>query len=598
MFNCIVAVIVFVLSGPFVRAEFQTGALTPPPPMAVERKITVQRGDAVQIPLGIHGPASRAFFAIRSKPRHGKLGDPEPTGDSTGVVVYRSNPTGENRSDRFSYAAKTSRGVSAPATVLITIVDEPPALVVPDEVDFGEVRAGEIATRTMEISNPGGGSADGEFQIDSPFRIENAERFAVRSRRTVSFVIALNTAQDGTWKQTLRYGGFPGYETVLKATVTPEIRISPLQLTLVAGESGTGRSGKVRIENTANETRRLEFLLGPRLKGPESVELAPAEVHEITISTEETDFNVVDEKIQILAGAWFKAVHISAPVVGARLKSPDGLVFPAAKQGASVSVTLPLSNEGGERMYLDVQPEPPFALGKDQTSVSLESGSSANLEITADTSVSGSFQKSLRLKAYDKEWVVPVSIVITPDAGKPENPEPVFRSFAAPTLPGIFTGTTNVAAGVIPQTSVPMFMPGYLVKATRNSITLGWLMPDNPSGHRLEERILSFTPQRELDVRWEPVDDVIWETKGGFLHATAPGRQPGCAFTFRLVVLDASGKTQSESFPTTARTLPPWRLRVSLLTVIFWGIALTAAGVIFQKIRNWLAWRRKMFSHG
>ena len=153
-----------------IQSTAQPPRPTPPPPIAAPPQplriaIKVTRDEPVEIPLGIYGTRSQTLeFKIRVRPATGQLSEPKQVGQEAAVVTYTAPPDLAISNDQFSYSVRSREGVSAPSVVQIAIIDEPPILAGPALVEFGRMMAGEKSVQTIEISNAGGGLAEGGGQ--------------------------------------------------------------------------------------------------------------------------------------------------------------------------------------------------------------------------------------------------------------------------------------------------------------------------------------------------------------------------------------------------------------------------------------------------
>src|SRR5437588_10174466 len=86
------------------------------PPVPKSVKITVHRGESVDIPLTIYGSAGdQTRFRIKTKPEQGTLSEPKITDRDSGEVTYRHSGKAAPLQDRFTFVAQTNAGVSPPA---------------------------------------------------------------------------------------------------------------------------------------------------------------------------------------------------------------------------------------------------------------------------------------------------------------------------------------------------------------------------------------------------------------------------------------------------------------------------------------------------
>ena len=168
-------------------------AVAPAPPQPVEQKATVKRGGSVEVPLKIYGTRAQTLaWIIKQGPAHGKLSTVRATGAESAVVTYRPPADFGVVSDRFTFSVRSSEGVSAPVEVVIAITDDPPQIRALGEMEFGTLLVGRKKTKTLEISNVGGGIAEGLLEVGAPWAVEGAKdyRLPAGERRVVKIMFA------------------------------------------------------------------------------------------------------------------------------------------------------------------------------------------------------------------------------------------------------------------------------------------------------------------------------------------------------------------------------------------------------------------------
>ena len=139
-----------------------------PPPMAKPLEVSAFVGRPTEIHLTMGGRIVEPMTVlIRKPPRLGGLGELIRTSRGTVTVLYTPDPGVGPGADSFSFAAKSvDSPVSAAATVQIRLVDDPPLVQYPKELDFGAVFLGDTAEKNVAVRNTGGGTAF--WQIKPP----------------------------------------------------------------------------------------------------------------------------------------------------------------------------------------------------------------------------------------------------------------------------------------------------------------------------------------------------------------------------------------------------------------------------------------------
>lgn len=181
----------------------------------------------MEIPLRIYGSREEAArFRIRKLPQDGSLSAPKMTSRDEAVVTYKSSGRDSIDHDSFTYAAATSAGVSAAATIDIAITDDPPIFAVPGTVDFGEVIIGSSARREIRIENRGSGTLSGTLETDKPWSHEAGEyRLSGGARRDMWVEFAPD--KEGKFTGQARFPGQPERFTDLQGTGKAPFSVSP-----------------------------------------------------------------------------------------------------------------------------------------------------------------------------------------------------------------------------------------------------------------------------------------------------------------------------------------------------------------------------------
>lgn len=551
------------------------------PPIAVAASAAITRGDRVQVPLGIHGPPRSVTYSIRQRPQHGTLSAIASTGDATASVEYRSEPNSTASADQFTYVARSPSGVSAPASVTITIIDPPSRLDVPNSARFGEVFAGQPATLSLSVTNVGGGVARGELEIDAPFRLEDTIAYAIPAGRTAQCCVALDTSRSGTFSSTLRFTGHPGVEIALSAVVLAPITASPISFSTTAPRSAT-----LLLTNVTDAPRSAELVLGSRIRGPRQLDLPPGETVPAKLSLDPADLASLAATVTVLSEGFQLELIAHADAIPPRLIVPEVLDLGPTAHGARQAATVTATNAGGERVFIEPSVAPPFALVDDGKGATLEPGASASWILTGTAPGPGQAEADLVWKAYANKWTTraritgtgawPIAMTAPSPSPSPSAPQP------SPSL-------------VLPQADRPTIRAGAIRDLRTNRATIAWDARRPPEGGsaRVEIRLLSLDANRQLEVRWQPFDfPVIWESES-VAAATLLDLQPGVIHTVRLVVFGPGAAPLGQSVPLTFSTRPPWRPSAKGIAIAVGLLALAALATL--RIRAWLAWHRRMY---
>lgn len=223
----------------------------PAPPQADAGTARVLRGEQVTIELrGHYGGSGSVQFVIVRRPAHGRLSGLRTLSDNRASIEYTQDGRHAGASDVFAYVVQAGGRASSPAEVRILVNEAPARLEAPEEIDFGEIVAGESATRELPIKNAGGGILIGNLTVSSPWVIAPAEyRLAAGETQTITIAFRPSEAKNFVGKVTL-IG-----ETIivsLTGTATAAMQVSPsprpseAPAVIQKSEANTGQSVEQR----------------------------------------------------------------------------------------------------------------------------------------------------------------------------------------------------------------------------------------------------------------------------------------------------------------------------------------------------------------
>lgn len=353
-----------------------------PPAQAVPLRVQVRRGGTITIPLRSNGaPGEQLRFRLRSLPEAGTVSAAEAVGEGTGDVAYTHSGSSLAATDRFTYAVQSSRGVSAPAEVVITILDDPPLLVVPESVSFGSVPAGGSATREFVIENRGGGLAAGALSVAEPFTVEPASyRLEAGEKATLTVTFTPESAEVST--RHLRFAGPPARFTALRGAGAAPFTVAPAKLPLEFVSGTRERAGTLAIVNNSPAAQTLTLRADPRLTVPAEVSVAPGETRLVPVSLPATDLAALEDSVVIEADRFSQTVAVSSPAVGPLLAiSQPALDFGTASGGER---PLAVRNDGGSTASVRVSTGAPFEVLAEDRAFTLEPGAAREMTIRLD----------------------------------------------------------------------------------------------------------------------------------------------------------------------------------------------------------------------
>ena len=536
------------------RKDEKKVPLPTPPPQAVEQKVEVPRGKAVNIPLKIYGTQRELLrFLIRSEPEHGELTEPEALGRESAMVTYSPPADYEVTQDEFTYAVKNSAGVSAAATVTIQIVDEAAVLAIPRTLKYEPLLAGKRASQDFEIKNSGGGVAQGTMRVDEPWEIdgETEYRLPAGSSRLVTLHFAPKTA--GEFRTEIRFSSHPQHTTAVRGEAQPQILVEPATLVLVQKPGEPARS---LIATLINNTATPQAV---GLKAPEGLTVTPERLlipengsTSFEVKTAEGNVSAVNGNLQVGTDE----VSFDVPVTAGRAKavllaSVPELRLESPAMGARPLGKLSVKNAGGEEGFWKWELLAPFMTL--ETEARLAPGGSVEIPIQLEAQTSGSYRTVLKIIGEQQTVEIPITgdaVVASPRsaASRPATSKP--RSQARRPEVGLVRTSTSRAAGdeSEPQERTYAYKTIGVQKREPDRLVLVWLAEQYPAeAYQVEMRKMSLGPDRELKIDWTPVPgQKVERYQGRGVRAELTGLDPGQLYVLRLTVAQAGSQERLE----------------------------------------------------
>jgi len=399
------------------------------PPEPVPVTIQVKRGSTVEIPLRVFGITTQTMtYRLRSTPEFGELSELKMTGRGTGMLTYRHSGEKTQQSDHFLFATQTANGVSASAKITIVIVDDPPALSVPEGLEWGTVMIGTTATRRFLIENRGGGLLKGTVTVDEPWKIDGKAAYSLRSGESQTFALRFTPDSEQTFEGVVRFSSDPHQTTALTAVAEAAIRIEPRKLVLTPS-GDTTRSGTVKILNRTNEEQPLRFRAGPKLTLSERMSVPPNGEISVPITTSPGLLDPVIDEIQVDSPGFATTIAVQAPAVGPIVRAdPASLSFGKIDNGSSVTATVNVTNSGGTGVAVELVAPPQLEIDAADSAFWLGAGATKAVKVLLVSRDAGKFEASLHLKTASAVFEIPVEAELIP---KPFAPAPPARSTIA-----------------------------------------------------------------------------------------------------------------------------------------------------------------------
>ena len=542
----------------------------PAPPKPIEQQVSVKRGESVDIPLRIYGTRAQTLgWLIRQRPAHGKLSNLRSTAPEAGLVTYTTPANLRVVSDRFTFSVRSNEGVSAAAEVQIAIVDDAPLLLVPTEMDFGALLVSEASNRTLQLSNGGGGVAEGEWTVDPPWRAVGERRYKLAAGERQIAKILFSPDRPGEFKGEVRFSSQLDRVTTVTGTALAPLAVEPATLLLKSRRGSARRSAEFELRNHTDEPFEVALIASQRLKFPPTVEVEAHGKATITLETAENDVAPLDETMRFAAGNLEASLAVKAGAPPPNLSvRPDTVTFPPMELGATAKESIVVKNEGGVAAQVALGIGAPFSVA--EKSFPIDPGASRELTVSVAASSPGRAQSVLQITGGENALEVPVEATISSTAPRTTSSRP--PSTAPAKAP-------PAESEPQPELQLAAALPAKVVASGKDEATFEW-QGEIPSGATLHcrRRILSVAENGGLAARYEEFPECTFERRDGANVAIVRKLPPGETHHFRI---DAVGPNGTVPVTFAQVSTPPrirWRPNISLLEVLC-ALALLAGGI-------------------
>lgn len=547
----------------------------------MEQKVTVKRGSAVDVPLRIYGTRSQTLgWAIKRAPAHGKLSNLRATGAESAAVTYTPPMDVRIASDRFSFSVRSSEGVSAPADVLITILDDDPRIVAPVEIEFGSLLTGRTAAKTLDFANEGGGIAEGEIVVDPPWMLDGAKGYWLgHGERHVARII-FAPDQSGDFTSDVRFTSQPDRVVTLHGVAGDPLAVSPATVRLVRDAGSTLRLGAFTLRNNTDAPMDVAVKASARLAVPALVKIGAGEGVSISLRAADGDVAALDELIGFAAGPHAAQLAVKADALPAMVEArPARVTFRVQALGAVRKETVTLHNRGGAPARVALAVDEPFAI--EQPPFNLAPGASEAVALSFFPKQPGKSQAALKVTVNESAFELPIDADVFAATAPAVQAPPERRARRA--NPGREAPTAD------DEPAVPAGALAAKVAVNGNTATIEW-PGESPPGAVLRCMVqkLSLGDDEELVETFQYFPSCKFARRDGVNVATVENLESGSSYLFRIDNLNGKdGLAAPVTFAQVRTAAPPPRAR--RLTFVNALIALALiAGVtaLWQRSRN------------
>jgi hypothetical protein len=580
-------------------------------PTPQDQVITVLRGVPAEIVLSATASLRQpVIFRLGEAPSHGTVSVLRPSAESNtkAVVTYTAGP-GTAGTDVFTFRVRhRETATSGSASVRVRIINPQAELVVPAEVDFGEVAVGEVAVRPLVLENRGTAAYTAPLRLDPPWRLmQDVPEVTVAAGATLEVMVSFTPLRLGEAKSGVDFPAVAGVSTRLVGRVVAPVRLQPSLVQLAWEPDGRSRRAVVTLTNRLNAPVDYVLTGSPRLKfSAERGALSASGTAEVTVSLEWPDVLEVQSLLSVLALGVRDEVPLTAPPAPPVLilrEAPewqrDGdrfILLPAARDGALV-----MANEGGRTAPLQVVLPSGWTSPGYEDGVELGPRETRRLLLVPPPDRSVDVSGELEAVLDGQKLVIELRALARP-------PQPVVE--VVPTRPDALLESSSVTApglrGDRPLTeeqkrlqlivdTLGVFPAGFEVDRSLpelSEVSFGQMAPEKvPLLIKSVGAEYSYAVFREEyrpppggtrpTRHWLPVNGLQWKNTGETVSTMLEGLSPGVRTLFRFAVQTSDGRIGLPSPPVAVTTPKPFPWGWVVLLVV-----LTGAGFWWRRRRR------------
>jgi len=572
------------LSGLDLRAAPKEPPTPPPPPMAQPQNVSIYRGHSIEIPLRAIGRApSQLKFLVRAAPKHGTLGEIQVTGEKTAVVTYTHDERSADGHDSFSFAVKAFDGpVSAAGPINITISEEPPALSVVHDADFGKHWLGEPHEEQIIIRNAGGGILQGTMDIRTPWKILGSKEYHLGRKQEQKVRLLFAPDEEGDFSERLAFSHDARTGVNVTGSGVAPFAYQPSGEIALRTQSSTTRSADLVIQNRTEDERTLSLSLPTGLTGPVELTLPAGGEQKVTLQAKPDQFQAIEGSVTIRSDDYRHQIPLHAYAVGPILQaSPASLLFGSVPQRQPARSSFEIANRGGTDARLRVQAPEQVLLTPDPSSVVLSPGESRHFDATFEAVEAGSYKRDIAISA---EGAAAISLPVTAEVTIPAKPA------AGATIASTGPATESGAAIAAPKeefSAIPPIDKVTLLTADPHTVEIGWKKPAADAvSYIVENRIIAIGNNGQPDSQWNAWRGAKFLERNGLVVARFENLQPGRAWFIRISSLDETDHRSQPSATIHISTSVPHANHLLYWSLAVFGIAAITFGIFLKRRQN------------
>ena len=570
---------------PLASAERKRDAPPEIPPPAQPLAVKVARGENVVIQLRIYGRKNKPLqYLIRTPPEHGRLTAPRVVAREVSAVTYTPPADLAIVRDRFTYAVQTAAGVSAAVEVAITIVDVPPEITVPEALLFPAILLGTTASRPLEITNRGGGLAEGRVTVEAPWKIDGPANYRLAAGASAVFKVIFTPTAPGVFDTVMRFSSQSGTTLPVHAEARTPLAVTPPKIVLQHGVGDPVRTGAFDLANQSDTELRVTLASSERLTFPPALTVPAHSTVRVPVQAAEGNVAALAGEVRVQSGDFTLRVPVRAAAVGAIVRAPrEPVSLGRVATGQPAEAPVGLENIGGTAARVSWEIAAPFLA--EGSPVTLGPGEKTSVLVRLQAATPAKHRALLTVTAAQQKLAIPVEAEVLDESPPDTSTPPPPATPAAPVAPP--AGRT--IAAVFPDDLRVNLTPAPGVKlrdVTAKGATMEWPAGlTKASQFRVERRNVILDSNRQLAVRWTPLPGVVIRHEGASRIATITGLQPATAYGLRVVALTDAAKASIPLFTQyfSTRVQPSFWPKITPVRVLLVALLVCVAFVLRQR---------------
>ena len=537
-----------------------------PPPMAKPSTVTAYLGRSTEIPLALGGRIVEPLsILIRKQPGMGTLGGLLRTGRSSAVIVYTPDPKAGPGSDTFSFAAKSADSpVSAAAVIHLQLIDEPPRVIFPQELEFGTVFLGDSLEKEIVVRNAGGGTATRELAANPPWRFSGSDKYRLSGGSEAVLKLTFTPTEERDYRDGIQIAPGPGDVLAVRGSGAAPVSWDKEGIVITPKMRQTGKAGFVLANKTAQD-RKITIEWPEGLRSTREIAIASGGSADLELEVTASPQANIQGEARVLSGNFQGTIPIRIFPAPPKIEVvPDQVL----KLSGTAKDRFVVKNTGGSDATLDIAAPAGIHLDPDPANVLLHPGQEQGFDVRPGSSK----ENSWNIKIQAPECPSVDLLVQGPGTKRPKSSVPVENFLGIPKGPAETGELPPVPTEPVRRQEGPV-----VVSAGLHEIHVNWrIVGSEVSAFRVERRSLSPGPDGGILQTWIPWQGGVLSVTDGVADARLVRLPSNRRWTIRIVPLDARGNPLPPSPPALIATVPepkmqmPWWGWLGLIAALAW----------------------------